>query len=66
MVGSKRIQAELKHLTKQLEAGRLGCVKELCMINDDLNTWQLKLQGFDDDIPGGCELNKDLKKLKSK
>ena len=61
--GSKRVQAEYKHLARLVAGGQLGCVRDLGTVGDDLLTWRFKLRDFDNDAEGGRQLNEDLNKL---
>jgi hypothetical protein len=59
----RRVQAEFKHLSADIDAGKFGFIKGLSLPADDLLVWQLKLHIFDADLPGGRALNQDLRKL---
>jgi hypothetical protein len=61
--GSRRVQAEYKHLARLAAGGQLGCVRDLSTAGDDLLTWRFKLRGFDNDAEGGRDLNADLRRL---
>lgn len=61
--GTRRIQAELKHLHRELHS--FPCVKSV-HVADDLCVWQLQLWNFDDSLPGGRMLNADLQLLKAR
>lgn len=60
----RRVQAEFKHLSADIKAKKFGFIKELTLPTDDMLVWQLKLHHFDDDLPGGRQLNEDLARLK--
>jgi len=62
--GVKRIQAEFRHLTKEVAAGKLTFIRDLSLVDDNLSCWRFKLHNFDEDIPGGKDLNADLLRLK--
>lgn len=62
--GPRPVRAEFKHLDADMRANKLGFVKELSLPGDDLHVWELKLWAFDDDLPGGKDLNQDLACLK--
>lgn len=57
------MQAEFKHLSADIEAKKFGFVKELSLVDDNMLIWQLKLHNFDNDLPGGKQLNQDLRRL---
>jgi hypothetical protein len=59
----RRVQAEFKHLSADIEAKKFGFIQQLSLAGDNLLTWQLKLHHFDDDLPGGKQLNQDLRRL---
>jgi hypothetical protein len=62
--GVKRVQAELKHFTSDLAAGKHPNVSDLS-VGDDVLTWRFKLSAFDDEIEGGEQLNRDLQRLRT-
>eukprot|EP00775_Hariotina_reticulata_P008971 gene8971-9146_t len=62
--GVKRIQAEFRHLTREVAAGKLNFIRDLTLVDDTLSSWRFKLHNFDEDIPGGKDLNADLLRLK--
>lgn len=64
MQGPRRVQAEYKHLNADIRQNKFGFIKELSLPSDDMNVWHLKLWKFDDDLPGGKQLNEDLQRLK--
>lgn len=60
----RRVQAEFRHLSADIEARRFGFIQELTLPQEDnLLVWQLKLSNFDTDLPGGRALNGDLARL---
>ncbi|KAF6249727.1 ubiquitin-conjugating enzyme/RWD-like protein [Scenedesmus sp. NREL 46B-D3] len=61
--GMRRVQAEFKHLSADIEAKKFQFIQQLSLAGDNLLTWQLKLRSFDDDLPGGKQLNQDLQRL---
>lgn len=50
----------------QVESGQLSQVHDLQLVNDNVHKWRFKLKDFDDDVPGGKQLNKDLQDLQRK
>ncbi|WIA19343.1 hypothetical protein OEZ85_003974 [Tetradesmus obliquus] len=61
--GMRRVQAEFKHLSADIQAKKFDFIQQLSFAGDSLLTWQLKLHNFDDDLPGGRQLNQDLRRL---
>jgi hypothetical protein len=61
--GMRRVQAEFKHLSADIESKKFDFIQQLSLAGDNLLTWQLKLHNFDDDLPGGKQLNQDLRRL---
>jgi hypothetical protein len=60
----RTVQAEFKHLSADIAAKKWGFLKDLSLHDDNLLLWRLKLSDFDDDLAGGQQLNKDLRRLK--
>ncbi len=56
------MQAEFKHVLRGVGTQH-PFIQELSIKDDNVNVWQLKLAGFDDDIEGGRQLNDDLERL---
>ena len=50
----------------QVESGQLSQVHDLQLVNNNVHKWRFKLKNFDDDVPGGKQLNKDLHYLQLK
>lgn len=63
MSGSKRIQAEFKHVKQQIDAGQLPQIFGIFMLSDNLYKWRFKLKNFDNDCQPGRNLNADLAQL---
>lgn len=59
----RRVQAEFKHLSADIAAKKFDFIKELSLAEDNMLVWQLKLHNFDNDLPGGKQLNQDLRRL---
>jgi hypothetical protein len=57
---------QFKYMTKLIQQNPNGQLHDLETVNDDVRKWRLKLKNFDDDVPGGKQLNKDLAKLKQR
>jgi hypothetical protein len=64
--GARRVAAEYKQLFKAFQKGKLPFVKEMTVDGDQMTTWRLQLCNFDDDVPGGRQLNEDVANLKKK
>eukprot|EP00882_Tetradesmus_deserticola_P020886 GHRQ01022574.1.p3 GENE.GHRQ01022574.1~~GHRQ01022574.1.p3 ORF type:complete len:104 (+),score=46.89 GHRQ01022574.1:420-731(+) len=61
--GMRRVQAEFKHFSADIESRKFDFIQELSLAGDNLLTWQLNLHNFDNDLPGGKQLNQDLQCL---
>ncbi|KAK9837003.1 hypothetical protein WJX81_006058 [Elliptochloris bilobata] len=59
-LGSRRLQAEFQHLSRQMLLGALPQVSELEMVGDNVFRWRFCLSDFDGSTPGGRDLNADL------
>ena len=60
--GVQRVQAEFRQLASTM-GSQHTFIKDLSVVDDNICVWQLKLSGFDDDVPGGRQLNEDLRRL---
>mmetsp|Transcript_16843 Transcript_16843/g.55098 ORF Transcript_16843/g.55098 Transcript_16843/m.55098 type:complete len:287 (-) Transcript_16843:119-979(-) len=63
--GTKRIMSEFSYIASQIEAGT-SPIHDLQLVKDDITRWQFKVKDFDDDAPGGRQLNADLQELASR
>ncbi|CAD7697949.1 unnamed protein product [Ostreobium quekettii] len=63
LTGDRRVQREFRALRKLVEEGGVPQVADLEYVNDSIRRWSLKLKNFDDDVPGGRQLNQDLAQL---
>jgi len=59
--GVLRVQTEFRQLSASV--GKLGFIHELSSLEDNANSWLLKLRGFDNDVAGERQLNEDLRRL---
>lgn len=64
--GAKRIQAEFQHMCRSIAEGNMPQVHNLRLVDDNLFQWRFELKNFDEDMPGGKALNKDLEELREK
>lgn len=55
--GTRRVQAELKYLQKEIRQGRLPQIHNLRVKDDNLLVWIFELKDFDEDLRGGQLLN---------
>ncbi|GIL62694.1 hypothetical protein Vafri_16872 [Volvox africanus] len=62
--GPKRISAELKSIQKSSALSTQ--LFDFAPVNDDLYCWRFKVKNFDDDIPAGKQLNRELQELANK
>ena len=61
--GERRLMAEFRSLSKTISNQPDGQLQDLELVNDSLRNWQLKVKNFDQDVPGGRQLNQDLAEL---
>jgi Fe-S-cluster formation regulator IscX/YfhJ len=60
--GIQRVQAEFKHVAAGV-GSQFPFLQDLTVVNDNMNQWRMHLKDFDDDLPGGRQLNQDLQQL---
>eukprot|EP00803_Ostreobium_quekettii_P002265 evm.model.scf_2590.1 EVM.evm.TU.scf_2590.1 scf_2590:1117-4689(-) len=63
LTGDRRIQREFRSLRKLVDAGGAPQVAGVDFVDDSIRRWSLKLKNFDNDVPGGRQLNRDLAEL---
>ncbi|GAX74128.1 hypothetical protein CEUSTIGMA_g1577.t1 [Chlamydomonas eustigma] len=61
--GHKRVVKEFKHVSSLIDGGNLPQISNLTMHQDIVNTWRFQVKNFDEDLPGGKQLNIDLLEL---
>lgn len=61
--GSKRLQAELRYMHRQVAKGLSPQISNITTVGDDLSKWRFKVKSFDTDCQAGCDLNADLAQL---
>lgn len=64
MNGIRRISAEFKHVNALMEQGKLHQLSNLHLHNEEMFCWRVQVTGFDEDVPAGAAINKDLLALK--
>lgn len=64
MHGTRRIAAEFKHLSALIDQGKLPQLSNLHLPNDDMLRWRVHVSDFDEEIPAGAAVNRDLQELK--
>lgn len=56
------MQAEFKHVAAGV-GSQHPFISDLTVVDDNMNQWRMQLKDFDEDLPGGRQLNQDLLKL---
>ncbi len=65
LAGARRVQAEMRALQRGplAAAGSSPFISHIAPVGDEVNRWRFRVSHFDEDVPAGQLLNRDLRDL---